>query len=340
MYLVSHKMDVLKHFKAYYLVFLSLELHRIQGQVYVSSRCVTSEVYMEEAANVTCYFSTDLQQSSKSFRLYRYDFDSVSTGSQQQDKYVIVLDCFWPNRGDLECDPMPAGYIFNGTVTDRLTVTIPRVSLDYMGRYECRAQPSYPQDIQHCVVVPKAKAQTTTVLMTTAISSGVGDSDNAPGIAVGVILAILIVAGVIFFLVFRRRVLLWIRRFRRKPRTREAILGETGQPLLPSGPSPAVNESITQQPSGISAVTDERIDNLSTLVLEDSGEDAHDRNDDTHVEDRISGEEPPSTSDTGTGAKENNRASTLWPLPMIQSLNLSRTHAIMVTVKCSREKRL
>ncbi|KAK7476841.1 hypothetical protein BaRGS_00031923 [Batillaria attramentaria] len=44
-----------------------------------------------------------------------------------------VLDCFWQDRREVSCDTIAAGYTFNYTVSDHLTLSIPEATEDFVG---------------------------------------------------------------------------------------------------------------------------------------------------------------------------------------------------------------
>lgn len=62
-----------------------------------------------------------------------------------------VLDCLWV-QDNLECFNT-AGYEFNRTVTNKLTIWIPRAYPNMTGEYYCKLADSTAFNIQHCQLV-------------------------------------------------------------------------------------------------------------------------------------------------------------------------------------------
>ncbi|PVD22581.1 hypothetical protein C0Q70_18398 [Pomacea canaliculata] len=60
-----------------------------------------------------------------------------------------ILDCYWLS-GKRECHIMLPGYSFNGTISHSLTLEIPRVSTEHMGKYACKLSSMDPDNIKPC----------------------------------------------------------------------------------------------------------------------------------------------------------------------------------------------
>ncbi|KAK7465154.1 hypothetical protein BaRGS_00037684 [Batillaria attramentaria] len=110
---------------------------------------------MNAAAEVTCYFGEDISQSYKPFKMYRYRSDSRRSSRENEE---IVLDCFWVEREKLNCQTAP-GYEFDYNVSDNLTVSIVKTTPEFVAWYECRVEPSYPNDIEDCFLNYKVSAE-------------------------------------------------------------------------------------------------------------------------------------------------------------------------------------
>ncbi|KAK7465142.1 hypothetical protein BaRGS_00037672, partial [Batillaria attramentaria] len=71
-------------------------------------------------------------------------------------KETAVVDCFWIQTDQLNCD-LASGYELHKNVSTHVTVTIPKASLDSVAEYECSAEPSYPGHNERCVFTVKAQ---------------------------------------------------------------------------------------------------------------------------------------------------------------------------------------
>lgn len=51
---------------------------------------------------------------------------------------VSVLNCWWPPDGKIVCNTAP-GYTFTGTISQTLTISIPRATVNTTGTYSCQS---------------------------------------------------------------------------------------------------------------------------------------------------------------------------------------------------------
>ncbi|XP_025113047.1 uncharacterized protein LOC112575404 isoform X1 [Pomacea canaliculata] len=111
----------------------------------VSDKDVTCEAPSVEPlvrASVICHFPEDVSQTR------RITTVSINKGKTYRDEKDI-LDCYWLS-GKRECHIMLPGYSFNGTISHSLTLEIPRVSTEHMGKYACKLSSMDPDNIKPC----------------------------------------------------------------------------------------------------------------------------------------------------------------------------------------------
>lgn len=233
-------MDFLKDFKLHviFLIFpiiLEIGYVKAQGEYGIKSSCVVPQSYIGDTAIITCDFSVDLFKESKSFRVYRYDLTSSGRKNEQ-----TVLECYFRDFGVPDCGSTAPGYEFNGTFNNQVTVTIPKATLAFQGRYECRAEPSYPKFIDDCVFLIIDRPATSIAVVDS--SSGQShDNENTDGtgktagITLGSLLFLAAIgAAVVLFLLWKwnRIRLSCIKAKPREQRNDEEIHYETSMRLL------------------------------------------------------------------------------------------------------------
>ncbi|XP_025111890.1 uncharacterized protein LOC112574800 isoform X2 [Pomacea canaliculata] len=111
----------------------------------VSDKDVTCEAPSVEplvSTSVICHFPEDVSQTRRIISV------SINKGKTYRDEKDI-LDCYWLS-GKRECRIMLPGYSFNGTISHSLTLEIPRVSTEHMGKYACKLSSMDPDNIKPC----------------------------------------------------------------------------------------------------------------------------------------------------------------------------------------------
>ncbi|XP_025113514.1 uncharacterized protein LOC112575728 [Pomacea canaliculata] len=76
---------------------------------------------------LTCHFPEDVHHTKRDFTVYKYSSDRNPDA---------VLDCWWLMQ-KLECF-VGQGYKYDGRISDKLSLEIPRVSASHLGTYACQ----------------------------------------------------------------------------------------------------------------------------------------------------------------------------------------------------------
>ncbi|XP_025112063.1 uncharacterized protein LOC112574909 isoform X5 [Pomacea canaliculata] len=142
--------------------------------------CHVTSVKENEPTTFTCIFSVDL-------RVTRQDVKVIHQSNTETD----VVSCTWINKKP-SCTSVP-GFEVNNTITDRLTIKVPRATLEYNGTYVCHLQGSQSEHFESCDFIVMTGSATTTPVGTIV------------AVTVGVITAVLVTVTVIIAFIIRKR---------------------------------------------------------------------------------------------------------------------------------------
>ncbi|KAK7105566.1 hypothetical protein V1264_016930 [Littorina saxatilis] len=121
------------------LVLLTLLLLTFSVRSSVSMTPVTCSAPLSalgQPSHLTCFFQRDLHASNKQIMVVRHSF-----GAPNDDLGKDVLTCTRRVHSDaLQCKAKD-GYIFDGEISDRLTLQIPTATNDTAGQYLCHVIP-------------------------------------------------------------------------------------------------------------------------------------------------------------------------------------------------------
>ncbi|XP_025113560.1 uncharacterized protein LOC112575762 isoform X2 [Pomacea canaliculata] len=140
--------------------------------------CHVPSVKENEPTTFTCIFSVDL-------RVTRQDVKVIHQSNTETD----VVSCTWINK-EPSCTSVP-GFEVNNTITDRLTIKVPRATLEYNGTYVCHLQVSQSEHFESCDFI-----------VMTATTTPVG---TIVAVTVGVITAVFVTVTVIIAFIIRKR---------------------------------------------------------------------------------------------------------------------------------------
>ncbi|XP_025113009.1 uncharacterized protein LOC112575386 [Pomacea canaliculata] len=116
----------------------------ISSYARVSAKGITTTCnipWVQPLANtsLTCLFPEDVSYTKKDFTVHHY---------KEKGSPDAVLDCWWL-YGRLGCNVKP-GYQYDKKISDRLSLTIPRVSISQMGSYTCQLVGYGRESIEFC----------------------------------------------------------------------------------------------------------------------------------------------------------------------------------------------
>ncbi|XP_025112058.1 uncharacterized protein LOC112574909 isoform X1 [Pomacea canaliculata] len=143
--------------------------------------CHVPSVKENEPTTFTCTFSVDLRVTRQDVKVIH----QLNTGTD-------VVSCTWINK-EPSCTSVP-GFELTNTITDRLTIKVPRATLQYNGTYVCHLQGSQSEHFESCdFIVMTVSATTTPVGAIVAVTVGV------------IIVMLVTVTLIITFIIMKRR---------------------------------------------------------------------------------------------------------------------------------------
>ncbi|PVD21817.1 hypothetical protein C0Q70_17619 [Pomacea canaliculata] len=112
-----------------------------------TSTCNHLNVTENEPATFACSFSVNVNVTRKDIKVIR-----------QGNTSTEVLSCTWVSE-KLSCTTAP-GFEFHNTVTDRLTIKVPRATHQHNGTYVCHLQGSQFENFQSCDFIVMTEYET------------------------------------------------------------------------------------------------------------------------------------------------------------------------------------
>ncbi|XP_025113463.1 uncharacterized protein LOC112575699 [Pomacea canaliculata] len=142
--------------------------------------CHVASVKENEPTTFTCTFSVDLRVTREEVKVIHQS----NTGTE-------VVNCTWINE-EPSCTSVP-GFEVNNTINDRLTIKVPRATLQYNGTYVCHPQGSQSEHFESCDFIVMTVSATTTPVETIV------------PVTVGVVIVMLIPLTLIIVFIIRKR---------------------------------------------------------------------------------------------------------------------------------------